>query len=61
MINQKNDSTITVKLRKHNVWATSILSFQWPSQNFCGYDLKPSQWEKIFANEATEKELISKI
>ena len=31
-----------------------------PSQNFCGYDLEPSEWGKIFVNETTEKELISK-
>ena len=44
---------------KINKWDLSKLSFCTMKETISKVKRKPSEWEKIIANEATEKQLIS--
>ena len=47
---------------KTNKWElTKLKSFYTMKETICKVKRQPSEWEKIIANEATDKELISKI
>ena len=39
----------------------SALRIRWPKYWSFSFNISPSEWEKIIANEATDKQLISKI
>ena len=39
----------------------SALHIRWPKYWSFSFNISPSEWEKIIANEATEKQLISKV
>ena len=46
---------------KINRWGLTKLSFCTPKETISKVKRHPSEWEKIIANEATDKQLISKI
>ena len=46
---------------KINRWGLTKLSFCTPKETISKVKRHPSEWEKIIANEATDKELISRI
>ena len=60
-ISEVEDRMVEIKA-KINKWdVIKIKSFCTTKENISNVKRQPSEWEKIIANEATDKQLISKI